>query len=286
MAQHETLALRVAQHGPFIKHGGDDAGAAQALRPDRAAGLKLDKLHIAQLRARSISHGGRVAAGIPLVGGKGVNAAETAAGQHRGRSADEAPGLRPRVESQRAAHAASACPQANRAGVGALVYPARHCRAQGGKRLRTCVVAYAHHARVGGAQRAQELVALALAVEGKAQPLDLALHFRRVAAQGGCQRRFAYALPAGQRIAQKGFRRIGRVRGDAKPMHPGRSALPVVQQGNAHASAHGLAGGHPAREAAAQQQAVGRVYGYAHASQMPPLAMEPILRANRRRKRG
>ena len=97
VAEHEALALRVLEHAALAAHTLGDEDAAHAERPDHARGVKLDELHVDQVRTRIVGERVAVAGVLPGVAVDLVGAADAARRQHHrlGAEDDEAPRLAP-----------------------------------------------------------------------------------------------------------------------------------------------------------------------------------------------
>src|SRR5439155_4381387 len=80
--EHEPFALLVEQNAAFAPHAFGDENALNTGRPDHAGGMKLNKLHVYELRAGVIGQGQSVAGVFPTVAADLVGAANAASGQH------------------------------------------------------------------------------------------------------------------------------------------------------------------------------------------------------------
>ncbi len=82
VVEHEPLAVLVAQHAALAAHALRDQDALYARRPNHASGVKLDELHVHQLRACVISERVAVASAFPRIAGDLIGAAQAAGGDH------------------------------------------------------------------------------------------------------------------------------------------------------------------------------------------------------------
>ena len=98
--EHETAALRVAQHATVAPHALGDQDAPHAVGPDHPGGMELVALHVDQVGAGLQRHRHPVAGVLPGVGGELPGLADAAGGEdHRlGLEAHELPRLPPVAE--------------------------------------------------------------------------------------------------------------------------------------------------------------------------------------------
>ena len=82
VALHEALARGVAEDPALAAHRLGDQDAARSGRPDHPGGMELDELHVLQLGAGLVGHGGAVTGALPGVRGVAVHPPPAAARQH------------------------------------------------------------------------------------------------------------------------------------------------------------------------------------------------------------
>ena len=283
IAQHEAFAFPIAQNRAFKQKRGNHTGSDQSRRPKGRAWLELDKFHIAHPRACLVSHSHAVAAGVSFIGRNRKNPAVSTAGQHDRFRSHLRKALIFSVIAQRPGDLLSVCGETKRPSFAPFIYAAFQLFAQGFQHCYAGLISNGHDPRMTGAQRTKHLIAVALPVKGKIQRTQQFKNIQRILAKRRGQFRRAQALPALQGIFQKAGRRILRVHGRVKPVHPGRSPLPILDDQRPQTGQHAFVCRHPACQTAAKDQTIRSTHDYT--SQMPPLAMEPTFLENSRRKR-
>src|SRR5439155_3622889 len=82
--KHEAFALLIGEDAAFAAHAFGNKHPANARGPDHAGGMKLDKLHVFQLRAGMIGQRVPVTGAVPTVAADLVGLADAAGGEHDG----------------------------------------------------------------------------------------------------------------------------------------------------------------------------------------------------------